>query len=255
MELHGGFQALAAAAIFATGLIGGALALRQGARAGGTTSPFTRLASAGAAGVFLGAGFIHMLGDSADHFDRMLPDIDFPIAFAVAAIGFVAVLAIERVLFRAPSAAEGPYAYILILVLGFHSLLAGIALGVEDTALVGLAIAIAIVAHKGAAAFALAISFVKAGMPRRRAWGLLVTFCCITPAGIGLGMLIGNVLDHGTGEIVEAVFDALAAGTFLYIAALDIIGEEFAGQQHSHLPGLTALLAGLGLMAMIAIWT
>lgn len=255
MDLHYGFQILAAAAIFATGLIGGALAMRQGAREGGATSSFTRMAAAAAGGVFLGAGFIHMLGDASDHFDAMLPDLDFPVAYAVAAIGFVAVLAIERVVFRAATAAEGPFAYILTVVLGFHSLLAGIALGVEDTALVGLAIAIAIVAHKGAAAFALAISFVKAGMPRRRAWAMLVTFACITPFGIGVGMVIGNVLDHGSGEIVEAVFDALAAGSFLYIAALDIIQEEFGEGEHSHLPGFTALLAGLGLMALIAIWT
>lgn len=255
MELHYGFQILAAAVIFATGLIGGALAMRQGAREGGETSLLTRLASAAAGGVFLGAGFIHMLGDANDTFGDALPGVEFPIAYVGAALGFVAVLAIERVVFRAASAAEGPFAYILTVVLGFHSMLAGIALGVEDMALVGLAITIAIVAHKGAASFALAISFVKSGMVRRRAWGLVVTFSCITPIGIGLGAIMGDVLSHGDGEIVEAVFDSLAAGSFLYIAALDIIQEEFGEHDRSHIPGFVALITGLGLMALIAVWT
>lgn len=249
------FQLLAAIAIFATGLIGGALALRQGVHGDGLPSMVSRLGGPAAGGVFLGAGFIHMLGDASGNFATILPDVDFPVAYLLAAVGFVAVLAIERVVFKAASAAQGPYAYILTLVLGFHSLLAGIALGVEDAALVGLAIAIAIVAHKGAAAFALATSFVRADMARPRAWRLVATFSCVTPLGILIGALLGNLLAEESGEIVEAVFDSLAAGSFLYIAALDIIQEEFDDRPHSHVPAFLALLAGLGLMALIAIWT
>jgi solute carrier family 39 (zinc transporter), member 1/2/3 len=249
------FQILAALIIFATGLVGGALALRSGRQGDGMPTLLARLGGPAAGGVFLGAGFIHMLGDANDTFTSVLPDTDFPMAYLLAAVGFVAVLAIERVVFKAATAAQGPYAYILTLVLGFHSMLAGIALGVEDTALVGMAIAIAIVAHKGAAAFALGTSFVKAGMARRQAWGLIATFSCITPLGILAGMLLGNLLAHKSGEMVEAVFDSLAAGSFLYIAALDIIQDEFGDRPQSHVPAYLALLGGLGLMAVIAIWT
>lgn len=253
--MHYGFQILAALTIFATALIGGALALRSGSHRDGVPTLLARLGGPAAAGVFLGAGFIHMLGDASDTFAAVMPGIDFPLAFLLAAVGFVVVLAIERVVFKAATAAEGPYAYILTLVLGFHSLLAGIALGVEDTALVGLAIAIAIVAHKGAAAFALGTSFARAGMARGQAWGLIATFSCVTPLGILVGVLLGNLLAEESGEIVEAVFDALAAGSFLYIAALDIIQDEFGDRHRSHGPAFLALLGGLGLMAVIAVWT
>jgi zinc transporter 1/2/3 len=254
--MHIEFQLLAAIAIFATGLAGGALALRTGARGGDVVpSMLARLGAPAAGGVFLGAGFIHMLGDASDNFAAILPGVDFPVAYLLAAVGFVAVLAIERVVFKAATAAEGPYAYILTIVLGFHSLLAGIALGVESAALVGLAIAIAIVAHKGAASFALATSFIKAGMARPRAWRLIATFSCVTPLGIFIGALLGDLLADRSGRIVEGVFDSLAAGSFLYIAALDIIHEEFDDRPHSHIPAFLALLAGLGLMAVIAIWT
>ncbi len=249
-----GFLVAVAVVIFLTGFLGGAWALRGGLKAGGPGA-IASLGAAAAAGIFLGAGFIHMLGDANDTFGDILPQMDFPLAYLIAAIGFVTVLTIERVVFRAASTAQGPFAYILTVVLGFHSLIAGIALGVEDHAVLGMAIAIAIVAHKGAAAFALGTSFVKSGMARGRAWGLITTFSCVTPLGIAVGALLGNFLDHGSGEVVEAVFDALAAGSFLYIAAIDIIHEEFGETHESHLPRLGALLAGLGLMALIALWT
>ncbi len=248
-----GFQFVVALVIFLTGFGGGAYALVKG-RTGADSTLAMRLGAAAAGGVFLGAGLIHMLGDASDIFGVLAPQVEFPLAFTIAALGFVIILGIERVAFQAQSAADGPYAYILALALGFHSLLAGIALGVEDSAAVGFAIAIAIIAHKGAAAFSLAVSFIKGGLSRRRAWGLLLTFSCITPAGILIGRVIGHTLEHESGELVEAVFDALAAGSFLYIAALDIIQEEFTGPE-SHVPRFIALLAGLGLMTALALYT
>ena len=248
------FHFISAMLVLATGLAGGAWALKTGASPTLRSRQIIRLGAATAGGVFLGAGLIHMLGDASETLGTAFPDVDFPIAFAIATVGFVLVLAVERVVFRAASAAEGPFAYILTLVLGLHSLLAGIALGIEDSGIVGLAIVIAILAHKGAAAFSLGVSFVKANMPRRRAWGLIFTFACVTPFGIFVGSVLGSSLSGENGEIVEGVFDALAAGSFMYIAAVDIINEEFGDAKHSHIPGFAALLAGLGLMAALALY-
>ena len=248
------FHLISAVLIFATGLAGGAWAMRAGASTSSRGELVIRMGAAMAGGVFLGAGLIHMLGDASDNLGRAFPDLNFPLAFAIATLGFVVVLLVERVVFRAASAATGPYAYILTMVLGLHSLLAGIALGIEGSAIVGLAIVIAILAHKGAAAFSLAVSFVKAGMARKRAWGLIATFSTVTPLGILIGSLLGSALPERPGEIVEGIFDALAAGSFLYIAAIDIIHEEFGEGEHSHIPAFAALLAGLCLMAVLAIF-
>ena len=252
MEAH--YHLISALLIFAVGLAGGGWALRAGAATNDRSQYLVRLGASMAGGVFLGAGLIHMMGDASDTLDAAFPGTDFPIAYAIAAIGFVLVLTVERVVFRAASAAEGPFAYVLTLVLGLHSLLAGMALGIEDSAVVGLAIVVAILAHKGSAAFSLGISFVRSGMDRKRAWGLLATFACVTPLGILIGSELGNVLSGPNGEIVEGFVDALAAGSFVYIAAIDIINEEFGEAEHSHLPGLAALLAGLGLMALLALY-
>jgi zinc transporter 1/2/3 len=52
----------------------------------------------------------------------------------------------------------------------------------------------------------------------------------------------------------EAIFDTLAAGTFLYIATLEIIAELFESNQNKP-SKLVMILMGFSLMATIAIWT
>ena len=54
--------------------------------------------------------------------------------------------------------------------------------------------------------------------------------------------------------IFEASFDALAAGSFLYVALLDILQDEFSRERH-RLTKFILVLAGLGVMAVVAIWT
>lgn len=57
-----------------------------------------------------------------------------------------------------------------------------------------------------------------------------------------------------TAQIFEALFDALAAGTFLYVAVVDIIDVEFS-HHHSQWLKFALVALGLGLMAVVAIWT
>jgi zinc transporter ZupT len=46
----------------------------------------------------------------------------------------------------------------------------------------------------------------------------------------------------------------LAAGTFIYVAVLDIIEEEFSIPGNELLKFISIVL-GLGLMALLAVWT
>jgi hypothetical protein len=49
----------------------------------------------------------------------------------------------------------------------------------------------------------------------------------MTPLGIGIGVTFSSLAASGTATKIEAVFDGLAAGTFLCVAVIDIIEEVF----------------------------
>ena len=76
----------------------------------------------------------------------------------------------------------------------------------------------------------------------------------MTPLRVILGTAFSTILSGTANAAFEAVFDALAAGTFLYIAVVDIIEEVFE-QSLDRWIKVLLISCGFGLMALIAIWT
>ena len=223
-----------------------------------------------AGGVLLAAGLIHLLADASDGFATAYPNLDYPAAYAVATLAFLLVLGLERVIPRAMEAggqSEDPEAaalmgasggsglapYILLLTLSVHSLIAGLTLGISSAAGAGILL-IAILAHKGAAGFALGSTFREAAIPPRTRIPALLVFVGSTPLGVILGGVAIDVLGMESNAAV-AWFKAVAAGTFLYIATLDIVREEFFPGGTNRGQRLLCALLGAGLMALVAIWT
>lgn len=212
-----------------------------------------------AAGIFLGAGLIHMLPDATEGFNEIV-NSDFPYASFIAALGFLLILFIEKTFVRheAFNSSESDkklssYPYILITILSIHSIIAGVALGTEDRITQSIIIFIAILAHKGSAAFALSISMIKSEMQKHKISKLITLFSFMTPIGILIGAIIANILSGDASEFVIAVFDALAAGTFIYVSIMDIFNEEFKTKENSYMKFIMAIL-GLLLMALLAVW-
>jgi zinc transporter 1/2/3 len=252
---HYTFKTLAFGLIFVVGLAGGLLAFRsQGSSRG---EAVFSLGSAFAAGIFLGAGLVHLLPDSIEALASYLAHIEFPVGYLLAAVGFVAILYLEKIAlgrrhdFDEASAQSGASAYALVVILSVHSVLAGAALGSEVTGSGFMVIFLAIIAHKGAAGFALAVNAQRAGMPRPKVIRILILFASMTPIGIALGASIHFLLQASYERLFEGIFDALAAGTFLYVAIIEIIGKEFTDRS-AILAKFVALCVGLGVMALIA---
>ena len=222
-----------------------------------------------AGGVLLAAGLIHLLGDANEGFASAYPDLDYPAAFAVATFTFILVLGLERVIPRAiesggksddPEAAAmigagqggGLTPYLLLVTLSIHSLIAGLTLGISSAA-GATVLLIAILAHKGAAGFALGSTFRESAIPPRTRIPALLVFVGSTPLGVILGGLAIEVFGGGSGA-AEAWFKSVAAGTFLYIATLDVVREEFFPGGSNRGQRLVCTLVGAGLMALVAIW-
>jgi zinc transporter 1/2/3 len=247
-------KVLSAVAIFLVAVGSGFLPLRLGTTRRGQR--LLTLGSAFAAGVFLGAGLIHLLGDGQENFAALDVGADYPLALALCGIGLLFVLLIEKVAAAAEEAdaAKGRQPYLLLAVLSVHSLIAGASLGLEGAAGAYVVILVAILAHKGFAAFALGVSFVEADLPVPNYRRLLLFFACTTPFGVILGTLAASALEGRTAVWFEAVFDGLAAGTFLYVATLDLMSETFA-ERTARWGKFVSVATGFVLMALLAVWT
>lgn len=253
--------------VFSFGLVG--VFLPWMLRSGKRSDYILSAGNAFAGGVLLGAGLIHMMGDATDSFASLWPEVDFPFAFLTAGLGFLTILLIERVAMAGkPSILEAQeksgkvqdsksgilYPVILFVALSVHSMFAGLAMGLQGSAQQAMVILIAIIAHKTVASFALGVSWFRLGAERKEVAGRLIAFAAVTPVGILLGSAVHMLTSGRMGTEVQAVFDALAAGTFLYIAAIDVMAEEFVHPGH-RVVKFICCASGFGIMAVVAIWT
>lgn len=211
-------------------------------------------AEALSAGVFLGAGLIHMLGDAAQDFIHL--NVSYPIAFLLAGGMFILLLWFEHLTtdLQAHKQANHPvFAILALIMLSIHSFLAGAALGLGSSLAVILLILIAILAHKWAASFALAVKLNQSRFGTRATVLLFILFSVMTPLGICFGALITS--DLKSVPVVVPIFTALSAGTFLYLGTLHGLARATLIKDCCNLRQFTWFILGFAMMALVAVWT
>lgn len=217
----------------------------------------TASANAAAAGFLLGAGLFHFLPEANAHFELLYPLHAFPIGFVLAAVGFTTILGIERMLFDPEAHAledtgRTTAVPVLAIALSLHALFAGFAVGSERVGVALLSLSAALAVHKFAAAFTLGSGLIRGRVSGTTFRNVILAFSLATPIGMILGSGFQRVLEDETGLLVEATFDALAAGTFLYIAALEVIHEEFFHKRAQWL-NMVLFVGGLGVMVLLSL--
>ncbi|MXZ32929.1 MAG: hypothetical protein F4Z20_06140 [Gammaproteobacteria bacterium] len=272
---------IAALSILAVGILGGIIPLLAARLR--ASQRFFSLGNALAGGIFLGVGFTHLLPEAGE----MLAEFtDYPLAPLLAAAGIAILLWIDRVYFESMGPADGEesgeqrrplYPMIMLAALSIHSVITGIALGLEPEVAASLLVMTGILAHKGSASFALMVSAHAAGLNAPNLRLILAVFVLMTPLGILFGTTVSSLMQGESAELVEGVFNALAAGTFIYIAIMDVIGGEM-GRIEDRMARLVSsalvvsddvdmpvrdrdrplkfllVLIGLGSMAVLGIW-
>ena len=113
----------------------------------------------------------------------------------------------------------------LLIALSTHAIFEGIALGLTKDLAASINIMLALMIHKTAASMSLGISISKNFADEDRSKGimLLLSFAFATPIGIASGLLLAD-----TNDMIEIIFSSFAGGTFIYIAASEVIVEEFS---------------------------
>jgi zinc transporter 1/2/3 len=260
-----------AAAVFVVGLLGSLLpwGLRRT-----PTDRWLALGDTFAGGVLGGAGLIHLLDSGIAGFRTAVPEIAYPLALLIAGGGFLFILLIEGVVVADWPGVPDPHgghrspavtheigsrprtptaAFILLIVLSIHSVILGVALGAQRTLSATMVVFLAIIAHKGVAGFALGVGYRGSGFSRGQALPSVALFATMTPLGILVGTGVSSALSSHPGEIFEATFNSIGAGTFIYIAALDIIRTEFDAPGDRWQKWVSASL-GFAVMAVLALW-
>ncbi|GLI62140.1 hypothetical protein VaNZ11_004710 [Volvox africanus] len=141
-------------------------------------------------------------------------------------------------------------AVLLAAALCIHSVLEGMALGAQSSMRSTEDIMVAIAAHKGLAAYALGASIMESGASSERFWTVIGCFSLATPLGIFAGYGMSTRSANGTSG---AALSALASGTFLYVAFMEVIPKELADGKH-RMAKMAAFLLGYSLMSLLAVW-
>eukprot|EP01113_Clastostelium_recurvatum_P039201 TRINITY_DN5964_c0_g1_i2.p1 TRINITY_DN5964_c0_g1~~TRINITY_DN5964_c0_g1_i2.p1 ORF type:complete len:315 (+),score=57.92 TRINITY_DN5964_c0_g1_i2:40-945(+) len=216
-----------------------------------------------AGGVFLAIGITHLLGESKD----LVEGEDFTKNVNVMEImcmgGFLFVFFIEKVMMDAHSF-DAMYAktaedakllqqqqghgqqqqvevvadpasrsksdflvIVLMLVLSVNGVVSGVAMGMGDNMNTTVPLFIGMLVHEWLEALALGMSMVKAELDRWRMFKYVTIYAASEPLGVVLGMIGLLVFPAHSVPLFQAIVLAFASGTFIYIAAVDILPQEF----------------------------
>ena len=134
--------------------------------------------------------------------------------------------------FRHPAAAISVHAGLAAFV-GFnvHDLIDGLAIGsaMLTSQSVGLLVFLAVLLHEAPAGFTISAIMLAAGRSRRAAFLAGLSIGLVTIIGILIPFLIAGMDILGDG--VSHIFLALSAGSFIYIAATDLIPAATGGKK------------------------
>ena len=197
------------------------------------------------AGILLGAAFLHMIPDASEYIGSRL---GLPIL-----LGFLTLYIFEKFIMTHPCPADecefhtvGLSAFI---GLSIHSLITGLALGSGVMIpRLGFIVFLAIVLHKLPASLSLSSLLVKEKYSMKAIFLILFFFSLMVPTGAFITFFL---LQHSPENLTTIGFlISFSAGTFLHVAADDLIPEV---HRHFHYrkTRLVIFLAGIAVMWIV----
>lgn len=204
-----------------------------------------------ATGVFLGAALLHMLPEANAMFNRM--GYHYPFAYIITGIVFLLFLWFEHLgkeLYHHQNHNHPAFALVAWLMLSVHSLVLGAALGLSREYPLIIMLFLAIITHKWAESFAIAMQLNKSSLSTSKSLVFFLLFALMTP----LGIFIGDYFGHGieTASLFDPILIATSAGTFLYLGTLHGLERCVMVERCCNLRDFSFVIIGFLLMASVA---
>ena len=204
-----------------------------------------------ATGVFLGGGLLHMLPESAHMFQQQ--GYHYPFAFFITGVIFLVFLWLEHLgneLYHHKDATHPGFAILACLMLSIHSLVLGTALGLSQDYSLAIMLFLAIITHKWAESFAIAVELNKSTLTNKKNIMLFLMFASMSPLGIYIGWACGRGVE--TNSLLDPVLMSVSAGTFLYLGTLHGLERCVMVKRCCNLRYFSFVIVGFLLMAVVA---
>ena len=204
-----------------------------------------------ATGVFLGAALLHMMPESNALFHTM--GYHYPFAYLITGSIFLLFLWLEHVgkeLYHHHDTTHPAFAILAWLMLSIHSLVLGTALGFSHEYSLVIMLFLAIITHKWAESFAIAIQLNKSALTSGKSITLFLLFALMTPLGIFIGWFCGHGVE--TNSLFDPILIAVSAGTFLYLGTLHGLERCVMVERCCNLRDFSFVIIGFLLMASVA---
>ncbi|MGQ3888054.1 ZIP family metal transporter [Legionella sp. CNM-1927-20] len=204
-------------------------------------------------GIFLGAGLLHMLPD-ADHLFNEF-GYHYPFAYIITGIVFLFFLWFEHLgkeLYHHQAVNHPAFAILAWAMLSIHSLMLGAALGLNSSNSLIIMLFLAIITHKWAESFAIAVQLNKSSLNMAKRLFFFLSFSLMTPIGIFVGWYFGRGVE--THSLFDPILIAASAGTFLYLGTLHGLEKCVMVERCCNLRYFSFVIIGFLLMASVAIY-
>jgi zinc transporter ZupT len=206
-----------------------------------------------ATGVFLGAGLLHMLPEANAMFVHM--GYHYPFAYVITGITFLLFLWFEHLgkeLYHHQDKSHPAFALVAWFMLSIHSLVLGAALGFSQDYPFIIMLFLAIITHKWAESFAIAVQLSKSSLKPSKSLVFFILFALMSPLGIFIGYYFGQEL--ATTSLFAPILIATSAGTFLYLGTLHGLERCVMVERCCNLRDFSFVIIGFLLMASVAVY-
>lgn len=204
-----------------------------------------------ATGVFLGAALLHMLPEANSMFLNM--GYHYPFAYIITGVVFLLFLWFEHLgkeIYHHHDRTYPAFAIIAWVMLSVHSLVLGTALGFSHEYPLVIMLFLAIITHKWAESFAIAVQLNKSSLRPAQSLAFFLLFAVMTPLGIFIGYYFGQGVQ--TNSLFDPILIATSAGTFLYLGTLHGLERCVMVERCCNLRDFSFVIIGFLLMASVA---